>query len=99
MRENEMSVTYTKLKSGEWGLKSTEALRSGSVVSVSKKSGGTKAETVSGKVWSGNGVWLYGVKAKQRTTCRDCGGPIEDAPHHRAMGGLCGSCAFDEYDM
>ena len=31
--------------------------------------------------------------------CRDCGGPIQDAPEHRAMGGLCGTCAFDEYDM
>lgn len=30
--------------------------------------------------------------------CRECGGEIKDAPHHRAMGGLCGDCAFDEYD-
>lgn len=30
--------------------------------------------------------------------CRECRGPIVNAPHHRAMGGLCGSCAFDEYD-
>jgi hypothetical protein len=30
--------------------------------------------------------------------CRECGGPLVSAPHHRAMGGLCGSCAFDEYD-
>lgn len=31
--------------------------------------------------------------------CRGCGGPVVNAPHHRAMGGYCGSCAFDEYDM
>jgi hypothetical protein len=30
--------------------------------------------------------------------CRDCGREITNAPHHRAMGGLCGDCAFDEYD-
>lgn len=30
--------------------------------------------------------------------CRECGGPIRNAPHHKAMGGLCGQCAFDEYD-
>jgi hypothetical protein len=30
--------------------------------------------------------------------CRECRGPIRHAPEHRAMGGLCGSCAFDEYD-
>lgn len=34
-----------------------------------------------------------------RTTCRECHGPLVNAPHHSAMGGLCGSCAFDEYDM
>ena len=31
--------------------------------------------------------------------CRGCGGPIVDAPHHRAMEGYCGSCAFDEFDI
>lgn len=31
--------------------------------------------------------------------CRGCGGPIKDAPHHRAMEGCCGYCAFDEFDM
>jgi hypothetical protein len=30
--------------------------------------------------------------------CRECHGPLVNAPHHRAMGGLCGNCAFDEYD-
>lgn len=31
--------------------------------------------------------------------CRGCKGPIRHAKHHRAMGGYCGSCAHDEYDM
>jgi hypothetical protein len=31
--------------------------------------------------------------------CRECHGPIKDAPHHRAMQGYCGECAFDEFDM
>ena len=30
--------------------------------------------------------------------CRCCHGPIQDASHHAAMGGYCGSCAFDEFD-
>lgn len=30
--------------------------------------------------------------------CRGCGGPLRDASHHRAMGGYCGYCAFDEFD-
>lgn len=35
----------------------------------------------------------------RRGGCRGCGGPIRNAPHHRAMGGYCGYCAFDEFDM
>jgi len=31
--------------------------------------------------------------------CRGCHGQIKDAPHHRAMQGYCGECAFDEFDM
>ena len=34
-----------------------------------------------------------------RSRCRGCGGPIRNAPHHRAMEGYCGYCAFDEFDM
>lgn len=29
--------------------------------------------------------------------CRGCRGPIVNAPHGRAMGGYCGSCAYDEF--
>lgn len=41
-------------------------------------------------------------KAASRSTrsrCRECGGPLRDSAHHRAMEGYCGSCAFDEFDM
>ena len=31
-------------------------------------------------------------------TCRECRGPLRDAPQHRAMDGYCGTCAFDEFD-
>jgi hypothetical protein len=36
--------------------------------------------------------------AEQAGACRGCGGPLRDAGHHRAIGGFCGTCAFDEYD-
>lgn len=39
------------------------------------------------------------TQPKYSGRCRSCHGPIMNAPHHRAMGGLCGNCAFDEYDM
>lgn len=37
-------------------------------------------------------------RAVRADRCRGCRGPIEDAPHHRAMHGYCGACAFDEFD-
>lgn len=102
-------ASYTKLRSGEWGVRSTTPIEAGQVVSVTKKSGETKTETISKVLWSGNGVWLASIGARsdsrsgRRTSgryggCRECGGPLRDAPRHPAMGGLCGECAFDEYD-
>lgn len=38
-------------------------------------------------------------RAERSGRCRECGGPLVDVARHEAMGGLCGSCAFDEYDM
>jgi len=46
---------------------------------------------------SGGGKTTYSPRSRGR--CRGCGGPVVDAPHHRAMDGYCGSCAFDEFDM
>ena len=37
-------------------------------------------------------------RAELSGRCRGCGGPIRDAACHAAMGGYCGSCAFNEYD-
>lgn len=36
--------------------------------------------------------------SRRQGRCRECGGPIQNCSYHRAMGGLCGQCAFDEYD-
>jgi hypothetical protein len=38
------------------------------------------------------------ARALRRGRCRGCGGALRDVPHHAAMGGYCGSCAFDEFD-
>jgi hypothetical protein len=116
-----MSATYTKLKSGDWGVRiEGSAPAVGSTVVVGKKDGTTKTETIAKVVWSGNGIALCAVVATPRTgsasasparfsarrggngsngtRCRECRGPLTSAKHHRAMGGLCGDCAFDEYD-
>lgn len=51
-------ATYTKLKNGEWGIRSTSPIADGQQVLVTKKSGQTKNETVGHVIWRGNGVNL-----------------------------------------
>jgi formamidopyrimidine-DNA glycosylase len=105
-------ATYTKLKSGNWGIRvQSEEVEAGNEIPVTKKSGETKIEVVERVLWTGNGISLCAIRQSQyscsssrssytrrRGGCRDCGGPIVDARHHRAMHGYCGACAFDEFD-
>lgn len=46
------SITYTRLNSGDWGLRGYH-LEPGAVVRVARKSGDSKAETVGRVVWRG----------------------------------------------
>lgn len=58
-----MSTTYTKLRSGNWGLRADHELRPGSTVTVTTRAGAAKTETVGQHVWSGDGVHLYAISA------------------------------------
>jgi hypothetical protein len=83
------TATYRKTKTGEWvAFAPAAALVAGNTITVTKKDGSTKTETISsvGKPFEVNGVTMaYGYLAKTtRTTCtstprgngrcRDCGG-------------------------
>ena len=59
-----MSATYTNLKSGDWGIRSTEKVKPGQPVSVTKKDGETKSETIKAVLWSKDGIWLASVEEK-----------------------------------
>lgn len=62
-----MKATYTKLKSGDWGLRVEGGdVKAGQSITVTKKDGDTKTETVAGVLWTGNGVQLCSIKPKQR---------------------------------
>jgi len=51
------TVTYTKLRSGDWGLRGPATILSeGASVTVTKRSGETKPATVGRVLWSGDGV-------------------------------------------
>ncbi|MCI0488950.1 MAG: hypothetical protein L0229_20350 [Blastocatellia bacterium] len=56
-------ATYTKLKSGEWGIRveGENAAKKGDSVTVTKKDGSTKSETVKAVLWTGNGITLCAI--------------------------------------
>jgi hypothetical protein len=67
------TVTYVKLKSGDWGVRATAPLTEGSRVTVTKRSGETKDEVVTRRVWDNGAVYLYAVaprRAAPRATPR-----------------------------
>ena len=60
-----MATTYTKLRNGDWGLRGTN-LCVGQTVTVSKRDGSTKSETVGRVLWSGeDGACLATVAREQ----------------------------------
>lgn len=61
-----MAATYQKLKSGEWGIRSTSAVAAGERVTVTKKDGTVKTETVVKVLWSGDGIWLCAITGADR---------------------------------
>jgi len=88
------------LKSGEWGARvPNSAVNAGDALTIVSKSGSSWEAIVDRVVWRGPDVTLCSTKRKDPGRCRECGRALRDASHHRAMGGLCGDCAFDEYDM
>lgn len=62
-----MAITYTKLKSGDWGIRADEPIAAGSTVTVTKRDGGTKTETIDRIIWTGDGVTLASIKQKGST--------------------------------
>lgn len=74
-----MACTYTKLRSGNWGVRSTSALYPGQTVTVTTKAGASKTERVERVIWSGSGVWLAAIQRSQRRVpygkieCDECG--------------------------
>lgn len=56
-----MPTTYTKLRDGSWGLRSTQDAAPGLMLTVTKKDGTTKRETVAHKLWSDGKVYLYAI--------------------------------------
>ena len=101
-----MSITYTKLKNGNWGVRSSEKICDGQVVRVTKKDGSVKDETIDKVVWEGNGVWLAALRRAERPTygrrqrpdIPGRNGMMPGCSDCRNLGRMCKQCEFDEYD-
>jgi hypothetical protein len=57
-----MTVSYTKLRDGAWGLKSSEPLSPGQTVLVRKSNGIEKKEVVGRIVYQGEGIFLATIQ-------------------------------------
>jgi hypothetical protein len=93
-----MATTYTKLRTGAWGVRSTDRLTVGQTVTVTKRDGSVKTETIHTIVWTGQGITLAALAPKgaaaaprgRRTGC-SCGS-IEDSPRDSD----CAGCQYDD---
>lgn len=79
-------ATFTKLKSGDWGLRIQGNASSGQSVQVKRKDGTSESKTVGKVVWSGNGITLATIAGNEssssgsrssgsRNCCAECGRP------------------------
>lgn len=97
-----------KLKNGSWGARVQGIPTVGDQIQITTRSGKSWTASVARILWTGDGISLVATQESGRRSggwrrllpdrCRGCRGPIVDAPHHRAMEGYCGGCAFDEFD-
>lgn len=66
-----MKATYAKLRDGSWGVRVTGGVpAAGTALTVRKKSGETKSETIARVLWTGDGVALCAIEPSSRSTSR-----------------------------
>lgn len=98
-------ITFTKLRSGEWGIRSKQPIAAGEVVEVVKRDGSRHAHTVTKIVWTDKATWLAAIDTAaparpsrgRRTGC-SCGSREDHRGALIASQSNCWSCNFDEDD-
>ncbi len=53
--------SYSKLKSGEWGVRLEGTAKTGDIINVVRKDGKVKPEKLGKRVWEGGGAQLYAI--------------------------------------
>lgn len=96
-----MKATYSKLKSGDWGVRIEGAVKPGATVEVTKKDGSRKSEIITKVIWTGGGISLCAIErtgngnsadSTGARKCADCGGPVHGNYRY------CRSCASEHRD-
>ena len=59
--ETPKAPNYSKLKSGEWGVRLEGTAKTGDIVNVVRKDGKVKPEKLGKLVWEGGGAQLYAI--------------------------------------
>ena len=96
-----MSITWTKLKDGNFGIRSTVELHAGATVAVTKKSGEVSDATVGRVLWSGPDkstgatIWLATVAPRRGGSPRARYEPAAGSRRHLRRDGTyeCEECA------
>ncbi len=60
-----MAITFSKLKSGNWGVRSDAPLSVGQKVRVEKRGGGYSPAVIEAQVYAGGGAYLYAIRDKK----------------------------------
>lgn len=95
--------TYTKLQSGEWGVLCDARPDVGDTITVTKKDGTTKTETVA-QVFTRGEKFVCAVKTTRGGACENCGRHSNQLVTRRDSSGIagsvCPSCArLAEYEL
>lgn len=77
-------TTFSKLRSGAWGIRSTLPLAPGERVTVERRDGSRSTVTVDRVVWSGGGVWLAAIAAEPRRAAEPAPAPADDVAARHA---------------
>ena len=101
--------TYTKLRDCTWGVRVSGAAQVGQLVTVTKRSGERKTETVAAVLWTGvardgRHASLVTISASRaarhggRGVWNGCSCGALELPEGGLSANACASCRFDEYD-
>lgn len=88
-------TTYTKLNNGSWGLRVRGTAKVGQKLTVSKKDGTSKIETVSAVLWSGDGITLCAIAASVSSVARSAFSTSKPATRKYRPGMDCPCCGSE----